>query len=219
VPRSYEHIDPSLVGNRTRFVVSELSGRSNVRAIAEAHDVEVAAAIEASVLEGVKAREAIGFAFESAEASVALMMQREAPGYAAPFELVDYKVLVGKDLADAAVKVRVRGQLVHTAAEGNGPVGALDAALRKALVTAYPEVARIHLEDYKVRIIDGREGTSATTRVLIDHGNGSERWTTVGASPSILEASLVALVDGIEHGLWIAAKGERDAGNDRLAAG
>jgi 2-isopropylmalate synthase len=219
VPRSYEHIDPGLVGNRSRFVVSELSGRSNVRAIAEAHDVELAGAVEASVLDTVKAREALGFAFESAEASVALMMRREVSGYTAPFELVDYKVLVGPDLADAAVKVRVRGELVHTAAEGNGPVSALDAALRKALVAAYPDVARIHLEDYKVRIIDGREGTSATTRVLIDFGNGSERWTTVGASPSILEASLLAIVDGIEHGLWVADKGERDAGNDRLAAG
>ncbi len=223
-PRAYEHVDPALVGNRTRFVVSELSGRGNVRAIAEAHDVVVAAEIEAGVLDAVKQREARGFAFESAEASVALMMRRAQPGYAPPFELADYKVLVGKDLADAAVKVRIGGELIHTAAEGNGPVGALDAALRKALVAAFPEVEHIQLEDYKVRIIDGRDGTSATTRVLVDHGlrqrNGHARWTTVGASPSILEASLVALVDGIEHGLWLArGKGERDEGHDRLAAG
>lgn len=223
-PRSYEHVDPALVGNRTRFVVSELSGRGNVRAIAEAHDVEVESGVETEVLETVKEREAQGFAFESAEASVALMMRRAAPDYTPPFELVDYKVLVGKDLADAAVKVRVRGELIHTAAEGSGPVGAVDAALRKALISVYPEVEHIHLEDYKVRIIDGREGTSAVTRVLIDHGlrhrNGHAHWTTVGASPSILEASLVALVDGIEHGLWLArGKGERDEGNSRLAAG
>ena len=229
-PRSYEHVDPALVGNRTRFVVSELSGRGNVRAIAEAHDVDVAADTEAGVLESVKEREARGFAFESAEASVALMMRRAEPGYTPPFELVDHKVLVGKRagveaFVDAAVKVRVRGELVHTAAEGNGPVSALDAALRKALAAAYPEVCDIHLEDYKVRIIDGREGTSSVTRVLIDHGmnhdNGHDRWTTVGASPNILEASLVALVDGIEHGLWLArgTRKERDEGNDRLAAG
>ncbi len=223
-PRSYEHVDPALVGNRTRFVVSELSGRGNVRAIAEAHDVGVANDSEVGGLEAVKEREARGYAFESAEASAALMMRRAEPGYAAPFELVDYKVLVGKDLADAAVKVRVRGELIHTAAEGDGPVGALDAALRKALVGAFPAVEHIHLEDYKVRIIDGRAGTSAVTRVLIDHafrhGNEHARWTTVGASPSILEASLVALVDGIEHGLWLArGKGERDEGHDRLAAG
>ena len=111
----------------------------------------------------------------------------------------------------------------HTAAEGNGPVSALDAAIRKALRPAYPEIARIHLEDYKVRIVDGRDGTSATTRVLIDHGDGRDRWTTAGASPSIVEASLAALIDGIEHGLWLAGdaptKGDRDASVDRLAAG
>lgn len=230
-PRSYEHVDPALVGNRTRFVVSELSGRGNVRAIAEAHDVaalgspDAVAAVEADVLEAVKEREARGFAFESAEASVALMMRRAQPGYAAAFDLVDYKVLVTKQdaCAEAAVKVRVRGEVVHTAADGNGPVSALDAALRKALAGAFPEIEDIHLEDYKVRIIDGREGTSAITRVLIDHGRtDGQRWTTVGASPSIIEASLVALVDGIEHGLWLArhtGKEERDEGNDRLAAG
>src|SRR5690606_5525897 len=152
-PRSYEHVDPALVGNRTRFVVSELSGRGNVRAIAEAHDVEVGVEVESGVLETVKEREARGYAFESAEASVALMMRRAEAGYEAPFELVDYKVLVTKhdaSAAEAAVKVRVRGEVVHTAADGNGPVSALDAALRKALVGAYPEIEDIALEDYKV---------------------------------------------------------------------
>ncbi len=223
-PRAYEHVDPALVGNRTRFVVSELSGRGNLRALAGGDASDDALA---GVLEQVKAHEARGFAFESAEASVALMVRRARGDYAPPFELVDYKVLGGKRsgehaFADAAVKVRVRGELVHTAAEGNGPVAALDAALRKALAVAFPEVGDIHLEDYKVRIIDGRDGTSAVTRVLVDHGNGTERWTTVGASPSILEASLVALVDGIEHGLWLArehTKGTSDEGNDRLATG
>jgi 2-isopropylmalate synthase len=133
--------------------------------------------------------------------------------------------------ADAAIKVRIDGEIHHTAAEGNGPVAAIDAALRKALAGPYPEIASIHLEDYKVRILDGREGTSAITRVLIDHGNGIEQWTTVGASPNILEASLVALVDGIEHGLWLASgarsastaekrpTGESDEGHDRPFAG
>lgn len=237
-PRSYEHVDPTLVGNRTRVVVSELSGRGNVLAKADEYDVAIAAGADAAVLGELKEREAAGFAFESAEASVALMMRRKQPGYVAPFELADYKVMVGQregtePYADAAIKVRVRGVVHHTAAEGNGPVSALDAALRKALVTAYPEIASIHLEDFKVRILDGRYGTSATTRVLVDHANGAERWTTVGASPSILEASLVALVDGIEHGLWLAnanresqartsleGKGYEDAeSQDRLAAG
>jgi len=212
-PGSYEHVDPARVGNRTRFVVSELAGRGAVRALTDAPDD-----VAADVVAHVKEREAAGFAFESAEASVALLARRAARDYAPPFAVVDYKIIIGKTFADAAVKLRVRGELVHTAAEGNGPVHALDAALRKALASAHPEVAAIHLEDYKVRIIDGREGTSAITRVLIDHGNGRDRWTTVGASASIVEASLVALVDGIEHGLWLA-KGERDEGHDRLAAG
>jgi 2-isopropylmalate synthase len=215
-PRAYEHVDPARVGNRTRFVISELAGRANLEAFAEEHGI-----VSADVLGTVKAREAEGYAFESAEAAVALMLRRRQPSYFAPFELVDYKVMLGNGYADAAVKVRINGLLVHTASEGNGPVSALDGALRKALVPTYPEVASIHLEDYKVRIIDGRDGTRAVTRVLIDHGNRSDRWTTVGASPSIVEASLVALVDGIEHGLWLARgqRKESDEGHDRLATG
>jgi 2-isopropylmalate synthase len=213
VPRAYEHVEPHRVGNRTRFVVSELAGRANVDALAESHGVA-----PADVLATVKQREADGYAFESAEASVALMLRRRSPGYAPPFEVTDYKVLLGTDYADAAVKLRVAGTLVHTAASGNGPVSALDAALRKALAT-YPDIHAIHLEDYKVRIIDGRAGTSAVTRVLIDHGNGHDRWTTVGASPSIVEASLTALVDGIEHGLWLATRKDSHEGHDRLATG
>ncbi len=218
-PHSYEHVDPERLGNRTRFVVSELAGRANVEAFAEEHGLAAA-----DVLSTVKEREHEGYSFESAGAAVAVMLRRNQPGYAAPFELVDYKVMLGNGYADAAVKVRVAGTLVHTAAEGNGPVSALDAALRKALVGTYPEIESIHLEDYKVRIIDGRDGTRAVTRVLIDHGfghgfrNDNPRWTTVGASPSIVEASLVALVDGIEHGLWLARK-ETDEGHDRLATG
>jgi 2-isopropylmalate synthase len=234
-PRSYEHVDPALVGNRTRVVVSELSGRGNLEAKAEQFDVSMLPGASSSVLARLKQREANGFAFEAADASVALMMRREEASYRAPFELVDYKVLLGQRegdeaVADAAIKVRVRGQVHHTAAEGKGPVNAIDAALRKALAADYPEIATIHLEDYKVRILDGREGTSAVTRVLIDHGDGAEQWTTVGASPSILEASLVALVDGIEHGLWLAraraerdsvtpSKGDSDEGHDRPFAG
>ena len=212
-PRAYEHVDPVRVGNRTRFVMSELSGKANVEAFAEEHGLA-----PADVLGTVKEREAEGYAYETAEAAVALMMRRREPSYQAPFEVADYKVMLGTGYVDAAVKVRVMGHLLHTAAEGNGPVSALDTALRKALATAYPEVESIHLEDYKVRIIDGREGTRAVTRVLIDHGNGRDRWTTVGASPSIVEASLVALVDGIEHGLWLARK-ESHEGHDRLATG
>jgi 2-isopropylmalate synthase len=161
------------------------------------------------VLRGLKEREARGYTFEAAEASVALMMRREAPDYVPPFQLVDYKVIVGQregeePISDAAIKIRVRGEIVHTAAEGNGPVSALDAALRKALVAAYPEVKGIRLEDYKVRILDGAVGTGATTRVMIESGFGEERWMTVGASPNVLEATWIALADGIEYGLAVA---------------
>jgi 2-isopropylmalate synthase len=205
-PRSYEHVDPALVGNHTRVVVSELAGRGNVLAKAEEYEVALEAGAEAAVLRDLKELEARGYAFEAAEASVALMMRRGSPGYVPPFELVDYKVMVGQrgreeTVADAQIKIRVRGEVVHTAAEGNGPVSALDAALRKALVGAYPGVQGIRLEDYKVRILDGVSGTSAATRVMIESGHGEERWTTVGASPNVIEASWLALADGIEYGL------------------
>jgi 2-isopropylmalate synthase len=217
-PRSYEHIDPTLVGNRTRVVVSELSGRGNVLAKAEEFDLELSAGAEAAVLRGVKEREAQGYTYEAAEASVALMMRRQATGYVPPFELVDYRVTVGRrdgeePVSDASIKIRVGGEIVHTAAEGHGPVSALDLALRKALVVAYPEVTGIRLEDYKVRILDGDAGTAATTRVMIENRYGEERWTTVGASENVLEASWVALADGIEYGLVVAgvARRGRDA--------
>ncbi len=208
-PRAYEHVDPELVGNKTRVVVSELSGRGNVLSKAEEYGVELEAGAESRVLRGVKDLEARGYAFESAEASVALLMKRQAAGYTPPFELVDYKVLMHQrpgeaSYADASIKMRVGGEVVHTAAEGNGPVSALDAALRKLLAGAYPEVNGIRLQDYKVRILDGAEGTQSTVRVLIESAFGEERWTTVGASANVVEASWLALVDGIEYGLAVA---------------
>jgi 2-isopropylmalate synthase len=208
-PRAYEHVDPALVGNKTRVVVSELSGRGNLLAKAEEFDVTLEAGATSAVLRDVKEREARGFAFEAAEASVALMMRRESAGYTAPFELVDYKVIVGQRereeaFSEATIKIRVQGEIVHTAAEGSGPVGALDAALRKALAGAYPEIAGIRLDDYKVRILDSLAGTAAIVRVMIDTTFGEERWSTVGASPNVLEASWLALADGIEYGLALA---------------
>jgi 2-isopropylmalate synthase len=222
LPRAYEHIDPALVGNETRVVVSELSGRGNVLSKAEEHDVTLDAGAEATVLEDLKAREARGFAFEAAEGSVALLLRRRAPGYQPPFELLDYRVTVGQKqdetFADAAIKMRVRGEVVHTAAEGNGPVSALDAALRKALVPAYPEIAEIRLQDYKVRILDGVAGTSATVRVMIDSARGDARWTTMGASSNVLQASWTALADGIEYGLVLARGAVAEAETRKGAA-
>jgi len=137
------------------------------------------------------------------------LLKRKEPGYRAPFELVDFHVNVdhrqGRGMfAEAMVKVKVDGEVLITAAEGNGPVAALDLALRKALIPRYPALAEFQLADYKVRILDGANGTSATTRVLIDTRNGNKRWSTVGASANIIEASWRALADSVEYGLMVA---------------
>jgi 2-isopropylmalate synthase len=206
---SYQHIDPTLVGNQQRVVVSELSGRGNLLSKAEEYGLDVnGGAKVVDVLNEIKSLEAQGFSFEAAEASVALMLQRQQPNYQPPFEMIDFSANVehrqGRGIfAEATVKVRVNGEVLHTAAEGNGPVNALDAALRKALISHYPAIAKFHLADYKVRILDGNNGTAATTRVLIDTQNGVKRWSTVGASANIIEASWRALADSVEYGLTI----------------
>jgi 2-isopropylmalate synthase len=203
---SYQHVDPSLVGNQMRVVVSELSGRGNVLSKAEELGVHVSEGAEVETLREIKEAEARGVSYESAEASVALLLGRKAPDYQPLFSVLEYKVEVGRrsgseTFAEAVVKLRVGTQTLHTASEGIGPVGALDAALRKALTPVYPALTDIHLADYKVRILDGKDGTGATTRVLIDSKSGERAWSTVGASPNIIQASLEALVDSIEYGL------------------
>jgi 2-isopropylmalate synthase len=208
---SYQHIVPELVGNQQRVVVSELSGRGNL--LSKAEEYGLSAGDVGGLLNEIKALEAKGFSFEAAEASVAMMMKRAEAGYQAPFELVDFFVNVehrgGRIFSEATVKVRVAAEMLHTAAEGDGPVDALDAALRKALVPHFPEVKELHLVDYKVRILDGTNGTAATTRVLVDSQRGTRRWSTVGASTNIIEASWRALVDAVEYGLTVANEPER----------
>ncbi len=204
---SYQHVDPDVVGNTMRVVVSELSGRGNL--LSKAEEYGVAGGDVAGILEEIKQLEAKGFSFEAAEASVALMMKRQEKGYQPPWELLDFLVNVehraGRGLfAEAMVKVRVKGEVLHTAAEGDGPVDALDRALRKALKPSFPEIDQIHLSDYKVRILDPSTGTAAITRVLLDSRRGKARWSTVGASTNIIEASWRALSDAIEYGLVIA---------------
>jgi len=204
---SYQHIDPDLIGNQQRTVISELSGRGNVLEKASEYGVDTDSEQAREILMQIKSLEAQGFAFESAEASMSLMLHRLQPGYQPPFELIDFTVLVqhreerGGVIADATVKVRVGDRMLYTAAEGNGPVNALDAALRKALLDAYPVLSDVHLADYKVRILDSQNGTGATVRVLIDTEQGSRRWSTVGASSNIIEASWQALYDSIEFAL------------------
>ncbi len=211
---SYQHIEPALVGNQMRVVVSELSGRGNLLSKVEELGLELGdhSGDVGDVLSEIKELEAAGFSFEAAEASVSLMLRRQAAKYRAPFELVDYTVMVehrqGRGtFAEATVKVDVRGERYHTAAEGDGPVHALDAALRKALRPIFPQVAEFHLVDYKVRILDGDQATAAATRVLINTQAGDRTWSTVGASGNIIEASWRALADSFEYGL-VAEKRE-----------
>ena len=207
---SYQHIDPTLVGNESRVVISELSGRGNLLSKADQMGLNAAELSEIpEVLQKIKELEYRGFTFEGAEASVELMLHRSRSDYMPPFELIDFMAVVehreGRGLfAEATVKVRVGDRIFHTAAEGNGPVNAMDQALRKALEPVYPRIADFELADYKVHILNSDAGTAATTRVLLDMENGTRRWSTVGASTNIIEASWTALADGVEYGLTVA---------------
>ena len=208
VERSYQHVDPTAVGNAGRLVVSELGGRANteIRARQLGHELEgVMDPKELSRL--IKQLENDGLAFEGAEASFELLIHRNSPGYEAPFRIVDYTVLVeqrsGRELlAECTVKVEVAGEVLHTAAEGNGPVNALDGALRKALGAFYPVLDGVHLVDYKVRILDGATATAAKTRVMIDSQDGSRTWSTMGSDTNIIAASAQALADSLEYAVW-----------------
>lgn len=208
---SYQHIDPDLVGNEMRVLVSDLSGRGNVLSKAEELGLDVSKDEAVQVLEEIKLLENEGYVFEGAEASIAIRLHRAKPDYQPIFELIDFTTITedrrGRGhLAEAMVKLDVEGETVHTAAEGNGPVNALDMALRKALQTNYPQISEFKLVDYKVRILDSENATGATTRVLIDTQMGSQHWSTVGAGTDIIRASWLALIDAIEYGLCIATQ-------------
>jgi len=208
VERSYQHIDPTLVGNEGRLVVSELGGKANTRIRAEQLGMRLDGVVDPQVLSRIiKQMEADGLAFEGAEASFELLIRRQATDYAPPFRVVDYTVLVeqreGREqLAEATVKVAVDGEVLHTAADGNGPVNALDTALRKALSAFYPELDSVHLVDYKVRILDGNAATAARTRVVITSTAGSLEWSTMGSATNIISASAQALADSLEYAVW-----------------
>jgi len=214
---SYNHIEPALVGNESRVVVSELSGRGNVITKAEELGISVPSGADvAHVLADIKEQESNGFSYEAAEASVALMVERRAESYRAPWRLIDYMVTVEHrdrrgTFAEATVKVEVNGEVFHTAAEGDGPVSALDRALRKALTPRFPELSTIQLVDYKVRILNSERATGAVTRVLVQCSDGSATWGTVGASENIIEASWRALTDALEFGLRQHKAQERPA--------
>ncbi len=213
-PLTYEHIQPEQVGNQRRIVISDQSGLSNILAKAKSfgHELDKQDPTCREILQLIKDLESQGYQFEAAEASFELLM-REALGYREPpFELKGFHVYC--DMLQeiegayrncmATIKVAVNGQeILLEVAEGNGPVSALDRALRNALVQFYPEIANFYLTDYKVRILDGGAGTSAKTRVLVESSNGEQRWTTLGVSTNILEASYQAVVEGIEYGLLL----------------
>jgi 2-isopropylmalate synthase len=202
LPESYQHVDPTVVGNQMRVVISEMAGRRNVRLRAEALGLD-RGADEGAVLQRIKELEHQGFQFEAAEGSFEMLLRRETPGYVPPFELLDFTVIVEKRggrpvQAQATVKLSVGGAIMHTAAEGGGPVNALDRALRKALVPVYPELEAVRLVDYKVRIVDQHLGTAARTRVIVESARNAERWSTVGCSENIIEASWLAVWDALE---------------------
>ena len=209
---SYQHINPELVGNRPKVVVSELSGKRNI--IYKAKELGVVLPPKGKearrILEQIKLLESRGFQYEGADASFELLLHRAQPEYKPPFELIDFMVLVERHrrparggeselLAEATVKVKVDDRTIHTAAEGNGPVNALDQALRKALLEFYPDLTNVELVDYKVRILEESAGTGSQVRVLIESSDGQRQWRTVGSSTNIIEASWLALADSMEY--------------------
>jgi 2-isopropylmalate synthase len=208
VERSYQHVDPVSVGNKGRLVVSELGGKANTRIRAEQLGHQLDGVVDPKALSQlIKELENEGLAFEGAEASFELLIRRHQADYLAPFRIVDYTCLVeqreGRELlAEATVKVQVDGEILHTAADGNGPVNALDAALRKALRAFYPQLDSVHLYDYKVRILDGDAATAARTRVIIDSADGVREWSTMGSDTNIIAASATALGDSLEYAIW-----------------
>jgi len=214
---TYQHIDPARVGNRSRIIVSDQAGRGNVMFKAQEFgiDLEGDKALARRLAQEVKDLEHRGYSFEGAEASFEMVIHR-ARGEKPSFELIDMITLVEQRegnamVSEATVKIRVAAQVMHTAGEGNGPVNALDAALRKALLPHFPEIDAIRLHDYKVRVINGSAATAAGVRVLIESGDHHQRWSTVGCSTNIIEASWLALADAFEYGLIRARAGDLKA--------
>ena len=208
-PETYEHIRPEQVGNCTRVLVSDLSGRSNILAKAEEFNINLDSKdpVTLEILENIKDLENKGFQFEGAEASFELLMRRALGTLRNYFSVIGFRVIDTKrhedekPISEATVQVKVGGRIEHTAAEGNGPVNALDNALRKALENFYPRLKEIRLYDYKVRVLPAGKGTASFTRVLIESGDKESRWGTVGVSDNIIDASYHALVDALQYKL------------------
>jgi 2-isopropylmalate synthase len=207
-PKTYEHITPELVGNKQRVLVSELAGQSNL--IVKAQELKLDFDKDnpkvKSIIERVKELEHQGYQFEGADASLELLLREALEGLEDVFTLESFKIIVEKSagrgvVTEAIVKVKVHGETMFTAAEGNGPVNALDVALRKALMPYYPDIRKVHLTDYKVRVFDEKDATAAKVRVLIETADVDNTWSTVGVSENIIEASWNALADSIRYAL------------------
>ena len=233
-PMTYQHIEPEVVGNDQRVLVSELSGKRNIvyKLAEQGHDLPLSTQETSALLERVKHMESRGFLYEGAEASFELLALRARPGYAPPFELEDFLVVERRRptveppaangggaaslmLAEAVTKIRVGEARFHTTADGNGPVNALDSSARKGLTEAYPELEQVSLLDYKVRILDTDAGTEAQVRALIESTDGVRTWNTVGSSTDVVEASWLALADAYEYFLhrrseWLAEEADAE---------
>jgi 2-isopropylmalate synthase len=207
-PKSYEHIDPTLVGNKRRILVSELGGKTGVLIRAKDLELDLSKGDPKTkkILKLLQSLEHQGYHFEAAEASFELLMKKALKKYKKFFELEGFRVVVEKTsdkkiTSEAIIKIKVKGAKEHTAAEGDGPVNALDNALRKALKDFYPTLSKMHLSDFKVRVLDEKAGTAARVRVLIQSQDETDTWSTMGVSENIIEASWQALVDSIEYKL------------------
>jgi 2-isopropylmalate synthase len=205
-PLSYEHLDPARVGNERRILVSELSGQSTILAKTTQYAIQHDRALMTSILNQVQDLEHQGYEFEAAEASFDLLVKKALGLHTAKFERLAYRVNVeaessGRPVTEATVKIRVNDAVMHTVSEGDGPVNALDGALRKALQPGYPRLHELHLADYKVRVVNAGAESAARVRVVISWRDGNAVWGTVGVSENIIEASWLALVDGMEYKL------------------
>jgi 2-isopropylmalate synthase len=210
VARSYEHIEPESVGNKRRVLVSDLSGRSNI--LMKAHELGMDLNKDTpevrEILQQLKQQEHAGYEYEAADGSFHILVQKLLKKHKPFFKLEAYRVIMDRhgdgshNIVEASVKLEVKDKVVHTVAEGDGPINALDNALRAALTKSFPSIAQVRLVDYKVRIVDAKSGTAARTRVIIESTDGTDTWGTVGVHDNIIEASWEALVDSVEYKLF-----------------
>lgn len=211
-PITYEHIVPESVGNIRRILASDLSGKSNIISKAKEFNVDLSDEEIKAITHLVKEKENKGYHYEAADASLELLMLKNRVNYAPLFRTLKFKVITersdGEDINKALITIEVRGNVAETSHNGNGPIDALNKALREALIKFYPELDKIRLTDFKVRIIDGDKATEATTRVLIESTDGSKTWTTIGVSNDIITASYEALIEGVEYGILRSNKAD-----------